>query len=282
MIRINQTNQAEGIMGAIVRPIRSYPLTFFTILACLLGWAFFLARALGAGISPDQNPLGPMVAAAIVVACLGRAGWKEWGRQLATLRAGLGWYALALLAPVAIIVAVVLTNTALGAPLPTLAQLAGWVEIPGEFVAILILIGIGEEAGWTAFAAPRLLRRHSFLTAWLILAAIRVFWHLPLMLSGDLPLVLGIGGNIAFQFLMLWLFRRTNAWFLVAIWHAALNTTSGSFFFQMVQGEDQARLALLMTAGYILVAAVVFLRDRHLLAGTPPQPPVVDESLVGI
>jgi hypothetical protein len=36
----------------------------------------------------------------------------------------------------------------------------------------------------------------------------------------------------------------------------------------MVQGEDHARLGLLMTAGYILVAAVVFLVDRRNLERT--------------
>ncbi len=125
------------------------------------------------------------------------------------------------------------------------------------------MVGIGEEAGWTAFAAPLVLRRHKFINAWLILAAIRVFWHLPLMMTGQLPWTMGIGGNIAFQFLMLWLFRRSSGvWLLAAIWHAMLNATSGGFFFQMVQGPDQARLVLLFTAAYVLVAAAVYLFDH--------------------
>ena len=123
-------------------------------------------------------------------------------------------------------------------------------------------VGIGEEAGWTAFAAPLLLQRRTFGQAWLILSAIRVLWHVPLMLSGDLPWVLGIGGNIAFQFLVLRLFQRTDRWFLAAIWHAALNTAGGKFFFQLVQGKDAARLAVLMVLGYALVALAVVLFSR--------------------
>jgi len=165
----------------------------------------------------------------------------------------------------------------LGAPMPTSAQLATWVFIPGSFLVTLILVGIGEEAGWTAFAAPRLLRRHPFITAWLILSAMRIFWHLPLLLSGDLSWTIGIGGNMAFQFLVLWMFQRTDVWFLAAIWHAMVNATGGQFFFQMVQGEDQARLGVLMTAGYILAAALVFLVYRRSLNRTPATPEVVSE-----
>jgi membrane protease YdiL (CAAX protease family) len=251
-------------------PIRAYPLTSFTILACLFGWASFIASALGADVSPENIPLGPIIAAAIVAAGMGRSELREWGRQLVTFRASPGWYALAILAPAAIIIAAVLVNHAFGEPLPAPSQLAGWTALPGTFLTFLILIGIGEEAGWTAFAAPRLLNRHTFIAAWLILSAIRILWHLPLMLTGLLPWVLGIGGNIAFQFLVLWIFVRSGGvWFLAAIWHAVLNTLGGQFFFRMVQGEAQERLGVLMTAGYVLVAAAVFLVDCRRIARTP-------------
>lgn len=85
------------------------------------------------------------------------------------------------------------------------------------------------------------------MTTWVILSAIRVFWHLPLMLTGQLSWMLGIVGNIAFHFLMLWIFLRTGVWVLAGIWHAVLNTVSGSFFFQMVQGANQARHGVLMS-----------------------------------
>ena len=211
-------------------------------------------------------PLGPIIGAAIVAACLGRSEFKQWGRRLVAVRAGIGWYALALLAPVVIVTGAALFNYALGAALPTPSQLAIWTELPGTFVFFLIFVGIGEEAGWTAFAAPLLLQRKTFCQAWLILSAIRVLWHVPLMLSGDLPWVLGIGGNIAFQFLVLWLFQRTERWFLAAIWHAALNTAGGTFFFRLVQGKDEARLAVLMAVGYAVAAIAVFLFNRRIVS----------------
>ena len=42
-------------------------------------------------------------------------------------------------------------------------------------------------------------------------------------------------------------------------------STGGKFFFQMVEGEDKSRLAVLMTAAYVLAAVVVFLLDRQRL-----------------
>jgi membrane protease YdiL (CAAX protease family) len=254
-------------VGAIARLIRAYPIAVFTLLACVIGWLFFIVAALGADLSPSNLPLGPIIAAALVAILMGRAEWKKWTLALGTFRTSFGWYILAIVAPLMVIGAAVLANRAFGAPLPTPSQLAGWTGLPMAFVFLLIFVGIGEEAGWTAFAAPRLLGRQPFITAWAILAGIRVFWHLPLMVSGDLPWVLGVGGNIGFQFLLLWIFRRSGGvWFLTALWHAVLNTAGGEFFFQMVQGTDQARLGALMTAGYLLLAAALFTADRRHLA----------------
>ncbi len=149
-------------MNPVTRPIRTYPLTAFTILACLFGWVLFIASALGADVSPDGMPLGPIIAAAIVAVSMGRPEVKAWGRQLVTLRTSPGWYVLAGVAPAALMIAAVLVNSAFGAPLPSPTQLAAWTDLPGNFVAILIFIGIGEEAGWMAFAASRPLSRHTF------------------------------------------------------------------------------------------------------------------------
>ena len=38
--------------------------------------------------------------------------------------------------------------------------------MPVTFVTMLVFVGIGEETGWMAFAAPILLRRHGLLVAW--------------------------------------------------------------------------------------------------------------------
>jgi hypothetical protein len=93
------------------------------------------------------------------------------------------------------------------------------------------------------------------------------------MLSGDLPWTLGVGGNLAFQFLLLDLFRRSGgAWLPAAFWHTMLNTTGGAFFFQMVEGEDRERLGLLFTAAYVAAAVVVAMIGRDRSRETPALP----------
>ncbi|MEZ4684282.1 MAG: hypothetical protein R2932_59730 [Caldilineaceae bacterium] len=83
----------------------------------------------------------------------------------------------------------------------------------------------------TAFVAPLLFASQYLYQTWLILSAIRqVFWHVPLMVSGDLSRVLGIGGNIAFQFLVLWPSNADQRQFSPRIWHTVLNTLGGKFF----------------------------------------------------
>jgi membrane protease YdiL (CAAX protease family) len=254
-------------MSSLAQPIRTYPLLSFTLFACLFGWVFFIAKGFGANVEPLAMPLAPLLAAVIVAAAGGRAELRTYWRQLKRFRTSPWWYVLALVAPVAIIVAVVLLNSALGAPRPTSSQLGEWTGLPVTFVFFLILIGVGEEAGWTAFAAPRLLNRHTFLVAWLVLAAIRFAWHLPLMISGDLPWSVGLVAQSAFQFIVLWMYLRTRGvWFLAALWHAMLNTVGSEYFFPMVDGDDKARLWLLMNAAYALVAIAVFVVDRHRLA----------------
>jgi membrane protease YdiL (CAAX protease family) len=256
-----------------------FPLAMFTVLACIFGWIFFIARAVGVRSEPNQLPLGPIVAAAIVAAALGRVHLRAWGRRLVTVRTSPGWYLLAFLAPVAIMAVAVLVNSTFGAPLPTRAQLGGWPALLPTFLAFFVFIGIGEEAGWTAFAAPMVLERHRLIKAWLILATIRTVWHIPLMLSGELDPIVGIIGNFAFQFLVLWLWRRTGIWWLAAIWHATLNIVGSQFLFRMVEGADQVRLGVLMVAGYVVLGLAVWIYDlRRLESGPASDVPVIQRG----
>ena len=138
-------------------------------------------------------------------------------------------------------------------------------------MVLLVLIGIGEEAGWMAFAAPLLLRRHGMFGTWAILSAVRILWHLPLMVSGQMSWTSGIIANAAFQLVLLQVFRASGGrWSLAAVWHATLNTFGGSLFFTMVSGADQARLDLLLTGAYTLLAVVaVAVGNRYIPVGEP-------------
>jgi membrane protease YdiL (CAAX protease family) len=257
--------------------VRRFPLTAFVALACLFGWSFFIVDLLTGGSGAENLPIGPFFAVLVVVACQGRAELAAWGRQLRSWRAPPRWYLLSVLAPIVLVVLIVLANHAWGAPLPTADQLGQWPQVPVDFLTMLVLVGIGEEVGWTAFAAPILLRRHSLLLAWLLVAGIRIFWHLPMMLTGSLSWTLGLLGNAAFSMVaLLVLMASGGRWSLVSVWHAALNAASGLFVFHMVSGDDRARLGLLMSLSYSVVAVTWYLAQGRRL--TWSAGPTVPES----
>ena len=244
-------------MTTPIRFVRAHPFAAFAGLACLFGWAQFLLSALGIGSAPDQIPAGPFVAAAIVTAIQGSEVRQAWWRRVRSVRIAGGWLIAVAVLPIAIHVTIVLVNHGFGAPLPTSSQLANWPNVPVAFVAMLLLVGLGEEAGWTAFAAPLLREKHGLLTTWLLLGAMRTFWHLPLMLSGDMPWFMGIAGNLGFQLVILIVMERSRgSWAQAAVWHAMLNAFGGAFFFGMVTGDDRLRLGTLLGAAYATVAVV--------------------------
>jgi membrane protease YdiL (CAAX protease family) len=260
-------------MSALTRIVRTYPITVFAVLACLFGWGIFIAAGLGLGSNPDNMPLGPLLAALVVTSCQGRQELFAWGRRLRRWGAAPKWYVVAVLTPIAVHFVDVLVNHWFGAALPTAAQLSHWPDVPVAFVVMLVMVGIGEEAGWTAFAAPLLLRRNGLLAAWAVLSTVRILWHLPLMLNGEMPWVMGIVGNAAFQMIVLQLFVASGGyWSPAAVWHATLNAFGGAFLFTMVTGADRDRLGLLLAGAYAVLAvvAVVLARRRRSLPVTDP------------
>ena len=253
----------RGAWAGIVGPVRSHPLVAFFLLACLFGWAPWIAVVLP-GVSGGGNlPLAPLMAVLVVVPCQGREELRAWARSVRSWRAAPRWYLVAVLAPIVLHIVIVLVNGVFGAPLPTPSQLSDWPQVPVIFAVLLVLVGIGEETGWTAFAAPILLRRHGMLVAWALASAMRILWHLPLMISGDLPVMLGIVGNAAFTMVTLRLLvARGGNWSLAAVWHAMLNATGYSFLFTMVIGTDHSRLSALMAIEYAVLALVICVSVR--------------------
>lgn len=273
--------------------VRGFPLVSYVVLACLFGWSLYLLSFLTGGWNATNLPPGPLLAALVVLSCQGREDLRRWGRRIRSWRAPSSWYVVAVLVPVALHLLIVGLNHAWGAPLPTSGQLAQWPQVPVMFVIMLVIVGIGEESGWTAFAAPMLLRRHGLLVAWVLASGMRILWHLPLMLSGDLSWVVGTVGNAAFSMVtLLVLVAGDGRWTLVAVWHAMVNAAGGSFFFTMVSGRDEERLGWLMAAVYSVVAmaAYVVLASRHhpsddepssATTGVAPRRPTRGEAHVG-
>jgi CAAX protease family protein len=253
-------------VSALAHSIRRYPIVSFMVLACVVGWSLYGLAAVGVGSHPENLPLGPVVAALVVTSVQGRDALRSWGRRLRGWAASPWLYAVAIGTPILVLVADVFTNSALGAPLPTAAQLADWPQIPINFLVMIVMVGLGEEAGWSAFAAPVLMRRHGLFGAWAIMAPMRIFWHVPLLLSGDMSFPIWLLGNAGFQMIVLLLMSRSNgAWSLAAVAHATQNAFGGAFLFTMFTGADLDRLGALLGVLYGLagaVAALIALRGR--------------------
>jgi membrane protease YdiL (CAAX protease family) len=182
--------------------VQRFPLiTFFTLANGIswLAWTPYILSLDGFGVLHFRYPdflignqltailpgayLGPLAAAFTVTAVTeGREGLRRWRRRLFQFRAGLGWYALALLAvPVAIVAGTLAMPGAEEAlRVPSLMVLAVYVPM---LVLQFFTTGLAEEPGWRDFALTRLQQRHHPLVATFILGVLWTIWHLPLFLT---------------------------------------------------------------------------------------------------
>ena len=240
--------------------VRRHPLVVFFVLAYALSWWPWILYAF------DLSPLpivgfGPFLAAIVVLAVTrGKAGVMALLRRMVRWRVSPVWYAVALLLPVAITVAATVLNVLFGAQAPSSAELSGWTGLVPGFFVLLLVPGFGgawEEPGWRGYALPRLQVGRSALLASLILGLLWAFWHLPLMVVGEVnwsDIVLVIAASVVFA----WVFNSASGSVLIImLMHAMNNTISGSFFGPMFSGADSVRESWLLAALWVAVAIVV-------------------------
>lgn len=214
---------------------------------------------------------GPLYAAVIVTALTsGKAGVKTLLRKFIQWRVGWRWYAIALLLAPAIGVSAVYLNVLFGAPNPTVALLSSLPSLLLAFAIRLVDPTNGpmmEELGWRGYALPQLQERHSALTANLILGVVVAGWHLPFVLSGDLP-VFALLGTVAATVLFGWIFNNTQGSVLLTlIAHAAdgLIRTGNLGWAE----ADGARYLMLLVAVWCVVALSIVVRYGPTLVRKP-------------
>jgi membrane protease YdiL (CAAX protease family) len=242
--------------------VRRHPLITFFVLAYALAWWIWILYAFGVTFLGPIFALGPFLAAIIVTAMTrGTAGLKALLSRMVRWRVGLGWYAAALLLPVAVYVVAVSLNILLGASASTAEQFGSWYLIFPLFAYSLLfpLSGaFGEELGWRGYALPRVQARLWALSAALIIGVIQTAWHLPLFMSdrstSPVPLIVGYMG---LGILATWVFNNTRGSVLMTmLLHASFNTNAG-FFGEMFTGADLVRMSWLLAAGWCVAALVV-------------------------
>src|SRR5829696_5100319 len=121
------------------------------LLAIVLSWA---------GI-----PWGSFFAPAVLVAALivvslteGVAGLRAMGSRLIRWRVSWIWYVIALTVPLGVTFASIGLNTALGAPIPDIAEFNVWYSVPMAIAINMVMplnAQLPEEASFRAWASPR-------------------------------------------------------------------------------------------------------------------------------
>jgi uncharacterized protein len=226
-------------MSSLTQLLRRYPLTGFFLLAYALSWPYMIVDALGShGLLPFRLPMllwipmgyGPTFAALIVTGALnGTSGIRTLLGRLLIGRVGWPWYAVAIFGSVILSAITVLLYAGLRGTAPVVPAISTQILVTAPLLFLIGGLVNGEEIGWRGVALPRLLAKHSALSASLILGVLWALFHLPLFFTqGDsfasTPplsfLIRMIGAAILFT----WVFNNTRGSLLLAyLMHAASN-----------------------------------------------------------
>src|SRR5262249_18564082 len=148
-----------------------------------------------------------VVAVGLTAAESGRAGARALLGQAAPWRARPGWYAAVLLGMAAVVLAALLLDLALGAPLPPAPPATTWRSLTLPAVVYLLLAFV-EEVGWRGYAQPRLQARGGALRASLVVGLVWGLWHAPQWLipatgqADKWPLPIFLAHTVAFSVLL--------------------------------------------------------------------------------
>ncbi len=225
-----------------MRLLKRYPVASFFILAYGLAW---LCWGAGAWLASARGTLiwaGAIMPAVSAFAVLGfvegRAGVEKMLRKLLVWRVGVLWYLVALLSPLAIVMAALPFHAWLGGQFPPALGAGFWSQtLPSAGILVLliftfgILISAGEETGWRGYALPRLQARFGPWWASLTLGLLWGCWHLPLFLIPDttqygLVFPAFVLASIGYSVIYTCLYNRSQGSVLIAsLFHSASNAT---------------------------------------------------------
>ena len=248
------------------------PVVVYAALAYAVSWACWLPlawtdRIVVVGGWPTHLPglVGPAVAAVAVSVVF---GGRDSAARLAgrVLRWRIGWWWLVAASPLLLVVGDVTARAVNGNLWPSLREFGEMNGLPqwtvlGVATLLVVVNGLGEEAGWRGFLQPVLQRRMRPVLAVLLVAAIWAGWHAPLFLiienyRGFTPATLvGFVIGLASGAVVLgWLYNRTGSVLAAAVWHATYNLTAATT-------AAHGLLAAISTVAVILAAVGLVVAD---------------------
>lgn len=271
--------------------IRKHPIAAYLVILFPLSWIFNLPGLLGKsglGVLPVDIPFQIGVLLSTIVGLTGvaflvtrmadgKAGTRELRRHFYRFRVGPQWYLLALFgaALLMLLVGGVLNGFSAVSPFGKHAP-----EIFTTYllnvVVIAVLISLGEEGGWMAFATARLQRRWGPVLASVAVAPLFGFIHFPLLfISGGVtqgkltPELLGLGifqllflNSVPVRLVLTWVYNSTGGSLpVVALLHASFDVLGSAAvlatFYPGVDGEW-----LYGALAVVAIAAIVLTRGR--------------------
>jgi uncharacterized protein len=213
--------------------------------------------------------LGPSVSGLVLTAMLdGRAGLHDLWARIAIWKVSPRWYAIALLTTPLTLLFVLW-------PLSIFVDPAFAPQFHPALFVIGLVAGMCEEIGWTGFATPRLLRRHSVLTAGLLLGLPWAIWHVLADATGNfdamgagwfgLFAVFWLATLPAYRILMTWVYANTGSVLLAILMHAGY--TGWLFVLFPATSHEQGLLWQGAFAGglWLLAALVIYGEQRKLI-----------------
>jgi membrane protease YdiL (CAAX protease family) len=220
MTTANTTSDAPAI--AETNFLARFPLLSFFTLAIVITWLFALPSLLfELPFKPFQTAgaYGPLLAAVIVSAAIGRDELKSLFNRMTIFRFGLGWYLLAIFGNLLLYLLVTgLSGAPLMQSLTDKWALIFTLYLPALFTSFLIN-PIGEETGWTGFATPHLQKRFSPWLSAVLLGVMWAVWHLP---GYFVPSEMGASNPVNFIFFVL------SSVFIRIVWTWVINNAKGS------------------------------------------------------
>jgi len=209
-------------------------------------------------------PPGPLIIAVILLGVTaGKPAVKDFLRRIVDWRVGFRWYAFVLLLPVALMSLAVGINILIGANFSSGFQTPEIGDVLVTFIFIMLFIGLGEEPAWRGFALPRLMKNRSVLMASLLLGALHVVWHLPLLgleyhWNNVLPWAIT---TIAYSVVAAWMYVHTKGNLLLPILiHTSQNVMGAFVFSKAFNGSDVTSLWWLMATNWFLVALFIVIK----------------------
>lgn len=261
-------------MMKLVLWCRAHPAFVYFTLAYGISWGgiFILMADSGFNFTAPGTPnyytifafmlLGPGASGLLCTALLdGRAGLHDLWRRITLWKVDLRWYAIALLTTPLILLLVLW-------PLSIFVDPAFAPQFHPALFVIGLIAGLCEEIGWTGFAAPRLLQRHSVFTAGLFIGLPWAIWHALADLTGNIDAmgfgwfgwfaVFWLATLPAYRILMTWVYANTGSVLLGMLMHTGYTGWLFVFFPDTSQENSLLWQGAFAVALWLLVAAVTY------------------------